>query len=439
LSTSGLALSDPMFKSFDDVSDAQRPSFAALVDSAIEACPSQDFHPSLMEEDSDSWLNVDEGDFENLVSGDHYEEATFDKAQPVLEDSVAQKQVSKLKDFAVRVRGFVDGQGSLEGALLQSDADSDDSDEGNVLESSLSDDIEDSGSENGQELGQSDTGHLVPALDPADYGKMPAYYSNSQVVALGSSSDNKPKTVAKDVPAKRHFIPRDKYDGVDSDDETESEEERLNDVGDREGENSDSEEERPQVVGDVEIDMGEEEEDFIQFSREALGIDEEMWQKIVKDRQARGAFVPTIAPPLRPFADSGPSRVKAENAAPVDVPTKNTKLDSFEAVMQAMESELDDLKKAKSQGTSASSSTKTHKEQKSGEPVDDVGMLIDEELKGSLKQESEDEDELGNADVDYNLIKNFLESFKSQGGLSGPVGNLAGRIQPDWRLPRDYK
>ena len=36
-----------------------------------------------------------------------------------------------------------------------------------------------------------------------------------------------------------------------------------------------------------------------------------------------------------------------------------------------------------------------------------------------------------------NLIKDFLESFKSQGGLSGPVGNLAGRLQPGWQIPRD--
>jgi hypothetical protein len=41
------------------------------------------------------------------------------------------------------------------------------------------------------------------------------------------------------------------------------------------------------------------------------------------------------------------------------------------------------------------------------------------------------------AGIDYNLIRNFLESFKSQAGLSGPVSNLAGRLQPDYKLPRD--
>lgn len=47
----------------------------------------------------------------------------------------------------------------------------------------------------------------------------------------------------------------------------------------------------PIVVGadaDVDVDMGEEEEEFIKFTREALVIDEEMWDKIVSSRKERG-------------------------------------------------------------------------------------------------------------------------------------------------------
>lgn len=46
--------------------------------------------------------------------------------------------------------------------------------------------------------------------------------------------------------------------------------------------------------------------------------------------------------------------------------------------------------------------------------------------------ESEDGDEVN---IDYNLAKNLLESFKSQGGMSGPAGNLLGSM--GIRLPRD--
>ena len=76
-------------------------------------------------------------------------------------------------------------------------------------------------------------------------------------------------------------------------------------------------------------------------------------------------------------------------------------------------------------------------------PLDgDINAAMDAELKALLEHEGlNDSDEDGEGmgpGIDYNLIKNFLESFKSQGGLSGPVSNLAGRLQPDFKLPRDF-
>jgi len=68
----------------------------------------------------------------------------------------------------------------------------------------------------------------------------------------------------------------------------------------------------------------------------------------------------------------------------------------------------------------------------------DIETAMDAELKEALDHDDEEEVDLGaEGNIDYNLIKNFLESFKSQGGLSGPVSNLAGRLQPGWGLPRD--
>ena len=77
-------------------------------------------------------------------------------------------------------------------------------------------------------------------------------------------------------------------------------------------------------------------------------------------------------------------------------------------------------------------------------PVDgDIDTAMDAELKALLEHEglgndSDDDGEDVDPGIDYNLIKNFLESFKSQGGLSGPVSNLAGRLQPDFKLPKDF-
>lgn len=131
---------------------------------------------------------------------------------------------------------------------------------------------------------------LVPSIDPAEYGVMPAsYYANSQRIApvtmetevreeidsVGNTS--KDGTPLKRKSIRRPILPRDNFDGVDSDDETD------------EGEVDDeSDEERPQVVGEIEIDMSEEQEDFVRFSKEALGITDEMWKDIVHDREARG-------------------------------------------------------------------------------------------------------------------------------------------------------
>jgi len=77
-------------------------------------------------------------------------------------------------------------------------------------------------------------------------------------------------------------------------------------------------------------------------------------------------------------------------------------------------------------------------------PVDgDIDAAMDAELKALLEREglggdSDEDGEGADPGIDYNLIKNFLESFKSQGGLSGPVSNLAGRLQPNFKLPRDF-
>jgi hypothetical protein len=128
---------------------------------------------------------------------------------------------------------------------------------------------------------------LVPALEPSDHGKMPAsYHSNSQRVAPANIATDReecvrdgsrPHTEGKTRPVRPPIIPRDTYDGVDSDDETDEE-----DQGDE------SEEERPQVIGEIEIDMEEEQEEFLEFSRQALGISNEQWQEILEDRKNRG-------------------------------------------------------------------------------------------------------------------------------------------------------
>jgi hypothetical protein len=139
---------------------------------------------------------------------------------------------------------------------------------------------------------------LIAPLEPGEYGKMPPEYrhQNSQRTApavmepkLRSLVGSPPKIatsaeVSMDPPHKpfRKPIWKDKFDGVDSDDETTDED------GDGLGSGEEDEEDRPQVVGEVEIDMEQEQEEFLRFTREALGIDDRAWQKIISEREKRG-------------------------------------------------------------------------------------------------------------------------------------------------------
>lgn len=132
---------------------------------------------------------------------------------------------------------------------------------------------------------------LVPGIEPSEYGQMPAsFHSNSQRVApttietdtIPESPDEtkaEPTPEPRVKPIRQPILPRDKYDGVDSDDETDEEDAE---------EDEEEEDDRPQVVGEIEVDMEQEEEEFLEFSRQALGITDEQWSEIVRDRKDRG-------------------------------------------------------------------------------------------------------------------------------------------------------
>lgn len=135
------------------------------------------------------------------------------------------------------------------------------------------------------------TEKLVPPLPEEEYGIMPASFSKSQAVSAPTiatetvpveSSD--PSTAPR--PIRKPILMRDRYDGVDSDDESDPDD----DVGIAPGDDDDeeSDEDRPTVVGEIEVDMEAEEEEFLKFSRDALGITEAQWNEILNDRSQRG-------------------------------------------------------------------------------------------------------------------------------------------------------
>ncbi|KAH7915115.1 SGT1-domain-containing protein [Hygrophoropsis aurantiaca] len=448
-------------------SDASRPSFSMLVNSAVSKAPDTLQAATQETDDSDDWMTVDAQNFDEMLertmrpTGAHSASQAMDVddagQSDDAEERFAKLQASKLQDLAKKVEQFVEGEGDIEGARFADEELSDDeefSDE--KFSDSDDEDVNDEPEINDAER-KAMMDKLVPALKSSEYGQMPAsFHSNSQRVAktvVETEPIESPEIhqksqshTAESKPIREPILPRDKYDGVDSDDETDDE--------DAPDEDDESEEDRPQVVGDIEVDMEEEEEEFLEFSRQALGISDEQWKDIVQERKTRGAFVPTSVVAENQFSASSPSDSTAKPSQgklrdPVagSRPNTNPNLDSFEAVMQAMDAELSKTRKptTKAKGPSHSQSSAADKgkgkasvEDDDSDDDADIEAKMEAELKAMFQSgEFGDEDDDVEEPMDYNLIKNFLESFKSQGGLSGPVGNLVGRLQPGWTLPRD--
>ena len=130
----------------------------------------------------------------------------------------------------------------------------------------------------------------MPGIDPSEYGRMPtSFYDRSQRVAppkpasdfteieaVESTKESTPATRSR--PVRLPILARYSYEGVDPDDDTEEDE-----LVDEE-----EEEEKPQLVGEIEVDMVEEEEEFLEFSRQTLGISDDQWQQILQERRDKG-------------------------------------------------------------------------------------------------------------------------------------------------------
>ncbi|KAH7340297.1 SGT1 protein-domain-containing protein [Rhizoctonia solani] len=449
--------------------DTLRPSFAAQVEEAVKLSSE---HPSSSsdEEDSTEWLQIDESTFDGMLKQKF---SRKDAKQPGEddEDRYAQEQATRLQELAKKVEGFVEGEGDLEGARFEDD----------ILEEDIGPDSDDESntSEANETYRQQAMDRLVLPLEPGDYGQMPASYSNSQSVKPTTLDTERHIPENEEMPElgllRRPLLPRDRFDGVDSDEDTDPEEEEsaLNTIPD----DGESEEDRPTVVGEVEIDMDDEQEEFIKFSREALGIDDALWSKIIEERKHRGAFIPgshTKNGASTNASHTTTTKSSTENEmhwfddtprqniprAPTVGPKAgaNPKLNSFEAVMEAMEAELRSSRN-KSNMSAKPSALKVPQDKGKGKAVpreedkkgaskqvriaeddehgmEDIETAMERELREALDG-NENSDEDGEVSMDYNLIKNFLESFKGQAGASGPVSNLAARLQQGWALPRD--
>ncbi|KAK4675608.1 hypothetical protein QC764_505750 [Podospora pseudoanserina] len=174
-------------------------------------------------------------------------------------------------------------------------------------------------------------------------------------------------------------------------------------------------------VDDDDDDESDEDEDWEDEDKE-VGFDEEQFQRMMRemmglpgdDGKSSGA-----PPASATTQDKGKQKavvvegVDSEN----DEDDEGDEAEEIQKMMQQFESELKGL------GALSLDPKATATERR----IKDVGS--------SSKEQEISENEEEEVDIDYNLAKNLLESFKSQAGMAGPAGNLLGLMGVT--LPRD--
>ena len=104
----------------------KRESFALVVNKAV-ARANDSTGIIALNEDSDDWLNVDAENFEEKLTQTFRGRTTeakgesamdVDKSPDDMEHALAQDQADRLKHLAKKIEGFVEGQGTVDGAVV---------------------------------------------------------------------------------------------------------------------------------------------------------------------------------------------------------------------------------------------------------------------------------------------------------------------------------
>ena len=287
--------------------------------------------------------------------------------------------------------------------------------------------------------------NLVEPLPAVQWGAAAAASTPKKGIKDGPAAHSTPLTDL-DTQRLKPRMAEEMYDGASDLSDDDDEENPANALL----EGSDEEEDGPQVVqAEDDIAFGASEMDeFLDFARTALGLSKDQYAAIVDSRIKAGKNVPGSQGSKQPKQSSAvkrkiPSRAskqsRPQDSSASGEPVKKTpqaqmrnpRLDSFETLMTAMDSEL---QRAKTKSSPAAAPSSLADEASSSDSEDDIDAL-DAELKRALKGGRED---LQSEDsINYGMIKNFLESFKAQSGNAGPVSNMFGRLDSDFKMPTD--
>ncbi|WAQ86531.1 hypothetical protein PtA15_7A257 [Puccinia triticina] len=491
-------------------------------DSAVGQSHLSDSHSTSLDckGESDEWLDLNEEQLKALLKEGDPHSMPLGSSSIETQEQESDGEIKKMSSFATQMEKFVDGQGSLEGALHSDDEMTDDSADTSAEDSEqeeLRADIFPSRRKNAKRAYKGPTrksdgeyddetkerlATLVPGLTDAEWGQSsekttqsyadPPLVNDSQPT---NASDKINATTRNKKPLPK--LTKQSYDGVC--------EEASEEDSDSDDSNTPSGMEK-QVNAEVveDIDMDEERDDFLKFAQEALGLTGAQYEAILDSRRERGAYVPPTSkvsqkesrPKKTPHTDLAPDTLMASKGAntrssvskgkqpertvrfEADKPTDedehqpmsssddedqmtedkkgNVDLDTFDKLMNRMDEELrkkrgkrmgekggpipaDPLGPDLGGGSRSGMKDLSDDSDDSDVEMDDIDRAIHSELADLMNQSGVQLDGQSHDQPNYSVISNFLESFKSQVGLPGPVGNMAGRIGFDFFPSKDKK
>ncbi|KAI1773715.1 SGT1-domain-containing protein [Hypoxylon cercidicola] len=167
---------------------------------------------------------------------------------------------------------------------------------------------------------------------------------------------------------------------------------------------------------DEDDDLSGEDEEDSDDEDKVVSFDEEQFSKMMREMMGLPTVQPTDSEKISKSLKSAtiPSTANAEDEDDDD------DVDDIKQLAAQMEAEL--------RGHGALKLDPEPEKAKAIEARDGT------ESKGKGKMDGEESGE-EEVDIDYNLAKNLLESFKSQAGMAGPAGNILGMM--GLQLPRD--
>ncbi|KAI2622645.1 SGT1-domain-containing protein [Hypomontagnella submonticulosa] len=168
---------------------------------------------------------------------------------------------------------------------------------------------------------------------------------------------------------------------------------------------------------DEDDELSDEDEDSDDEDKE-VGFDEEQFSRMMREMMG----LPAVQP-----KDSETVVGNSKGAAARDIIEEEGDGEDIKQLAAQMEAELKELGALRldPELENFKAIEATDKAKSKGKARADQGQAADNE------EESGEEE----VDVDYNLAKNLLESFKSQAGMAGPAGNILGMM--GLQLPRD--